>query len=152
MDGKYLLMSHISTDQSELRSAYPASCTHLAPCWLWRRPGSLWQRPPVDTDDTVFWLAGRRPLVRCSWTETSASIRWEAFKALIRGQIINFTSCKSKNAKQKFTLLESKINLLETNYYQNPCSKLHQEIVFLRVEYNEISSLKAMDNLFWRGA
>ena len=32
----------------------------------------------------------------CNTSETSASIRWLAFKAFIRGQIICFTSLKKK--------------------------------------------------------
>lgn len=32
-------------------------------------------------------------------TQTSASVRWEAFKAFIRGQIISYTSAKTQRAK-----------------------------------------------------
>lgn len=83
-------------------------------------------------------------------SETSASTRWEAFKAYIRGQIINFTSSKSKKAKQKILLLESKIKAMENTYFRNPCPKLHQELLLLRAQYNEISASKAAANLAWR--
>ena len=45
--------------------------------------------------------------------QTSAAIRWEAFKAYIRGQIISFTSSKFNKFKQKMHELDSKISRLE---------------------------------------
>lgn len=42
-------------------------------------------------------------------TETSASMRWEAFKAFIRGQIISITSSKARLTFQKAKHLETKI-------------------------------------------
>ena len=80
-------------------------------------------------------------------SETSSCIRWEAFKAFIRGHIINFTSSKSKKAKQKLLILESKIKATENIYFQNPCPKLHQSLILLRAQYNEISASKATANL-----
>ena len=44
--------------------------------------------------------------------QTSASTRWEAFKAYIRGQIISFTSFKS-NQLRKMRAMDSKIRELE---------------------------------------
>ncbi len=79
--------------------------------------------------------------------ETSASIKWEAFKAYLRGQIINFTSSKSKRIKQKLFLLESEISTMEDIYFKNPCPKLHQELLLLRTQYLEISASKAAANL-----
>ena len=40
-------------------------------------------------------------------TETSSLIRWEAFKAYIRGQIISYTSFKSKQFKNKMMEIEN---------------------------------------------
>ena len=42
-------------------------------------------------------------------TETSSLIRWEAFKAYIRGQIISYTSFKSKQFKNKMMEIENVI-------------------------------------------
>lgn len=52
-------------------------------------------------------------------TETSASIRWEAFKAFIRGQIINITSSKAKQTFQRAKNLETRIKVFENNYFLN---------------------------------
>ena len=80
-------------------------------------------------------------------TETSACTKWEAFKAFIRGQIISFTSSKTKKINQKRLLLESKIKNLENLYFKNPCPKLHQELLLLRSQYDEMSASKASANL-----
>lgn len=81
--------------------------------------------------------------------ETSASIRWEAFKAYIRGQIISYTSSKSKKINQKMNLLDSKIKALERNIFQDisPNIGLHQELLLLRSQYNEMSASKAAASL-----
>ena len=44
--------------------------------------------------------------------QTSASMRWEALKAYIRGQMISFTSSKSNIFKQKMKKLDYKIREL----------------------------------------
>lgn len=80
-------------------------------------------------------------------TETSKSIRWEAFKAFIRGQIINITSSKAKETYKKAKTLETKITHLENQYFQLGCQKIHQEILLLRTQYNELSASKAMSSL-----
>ncbi len=41
-------------------------------------------------------------------TQTSASIRWEAFKVFIRGVILSVTSSKSKSYKKELTELDTK--------------------------------------------
>lgn len=46
-------------------------------------------------------------------TETSASTRWEAFKAYIRGQIISITSSKARSTFKKAKNLETKITEME---------------------------------------
>lgn len=51
-------------------------------------------------------------------TQTSAIIRWEAFKAFIRGQIISYTSRKTKEKQEKFKTLETKICLLKEKSLQ----------------------------------
>lgn len=47
--------------------------------------------------------------------QTNACIRWEAFKAYIRGQIISFISTQSKKQRTEINELEKKIQLLETD-------------------------------------
>lgn len=80
-------------------------------------------------------------------TETSASIRWEAFKAFIRGQIISITSSKAKQTFQKAKNLETRIKVLENEYYKSRSPKVHQNLLLLRAHYNELSASKAMASL-----
>lgn len=76
-------------------------------------------------------------------TETSASIRWEAFKAFIRGQIIQITSVKARKPYQETKMPETEIKALERNdYYQSRSAETHQRLLLLRTKYNEISASK----------
>ena len=52
-------------------------------------------------------------------SQTTATIRWEAFKAFIRGQIISYTSRKTKEAQDIIRDLESKMKMLENKRLQN---------------------------------
>ncbi len=52
--------------------------------------------------------------------QTSATIRWEAFKAFLRGQMISFTSFKHKLCRMEMEQLEKKIKDTETVYFANP--------------------------------
>lgn len=45
--------------------------------------------------------------------QTSASTRWEAFKAYIRGEIISYTSSKAKQQRMTMEILEKQIKSLE---------------------------------------
>ncbi len=76
-------------------------------------------------------------------TQTSASIRWEAFKVFIRGVILSVTSSKSKSYKKELTELDTKIKLLEKTLSYNNGSSLHQELLNLRTKYNELSAKKS---------
>ncbi len=80
-------------------------------------------------------------------TQTSASIRWEAFKVFIRGVILSVTSSKSKSYKKELTELDTKIKLLEKTLSYNNGSSLHQELLNLRTKYNELSAKKAAASL-----
>lgn len=80
-------------------------------------------------------------------TQTSASIRWEAFKAFIRGVIISVTSIKSKRCRKELTELNTKITLIEKSL---PCKNdlnTYQELLKLRTKYNELSAQKAAASL-----
>ena len=44
---------------------------------------------------------------------TSATTRWEAFKAYIRGQMISFTGSKFNTSKQKMNELDTEIGEVE---------------------------------------
>lgn len=50
--------------------------------------------------------------------QTSASVRWEAFKAFIRGRMISYTNYKYKRCQVEMVDLESKIKKIESEIYQ----------------------------------
>lgn len=79
--------------------------------------------------------------------ETNPSLRWEAFKAYIRGQKISFTSYKAKQTYQKTKELEANIELLERDYYQTLCPNIHKKLLILRTQYNKLSASKAASQL-----
>lgn len=78
-------------------------------------------------------------------SETSACIRWEAFKAFIRGQIIGFCSSKSKQSRKEIKQLERQISELEKHIYQNRVGNKeeHNKLLLLRAQYNERSADRA---------
>ena len=53
-------------------------------------------------------------------TQTSAAIRWEAFKAFLRGHMISFTSFKQKSWRLEMQQLEKKIKETESKHFKNP--------------------------------
>lgn len=56
-------------------------------------------------------------------TQTSATTRWEAFKAFIRGQIISYTSSKTKEVNKITKQLEHDIKILENKSFQEGQNK-----------------------------
>lgn len=68
-------------------------------------------------------------------------------RPFLGGQIINFISSKSKKAKQKILLLEAKIKTMEDVYFRSSCTKIQQDLLLLRAQYNEITASKAAANL-----
>lgn len=80
-------------------------------------------------------------------TETSASTRWEAFKANIRGQIISITSSKARSTFEKAKNLETNITEMENEYYQTRSTESHQKLLLLRAQYNELSASRAVASL-----
>ena len=60
-------------------------------------------------------------------TQTSACIKWDAFKACIRGYIISYTSSKSKELRQKRQQLEEKIKKLEEQLFRDKNSLIEKK-------------------------
>lgn len=83
--------------------------------------------------------------------QTSASVRWEAFKAFFRSQVISFTSLKYKSHRLEMEQLERSINEIETLKLeiglQSPCHRLISELHKLRAKYNVLSTNKATKGL-----
>lgn len=79
--------------------------------------------------------------------QTSASIRWEAFKAYIRGHMISYTSSKSNKFRQQMKELESKIKDLESAASLDNSTQTKQELMALKAEYEGLSTIKAENSL-----
>lgn len=77
-------------------------------------------------------------------TQTSASTRWEAFKANTRGQMISYTSSISNKKHLKLTELEKDIKELEIEINHNDTKEIRQRLASLRAQYNELSTNKAL--------
>lgn len=79
--------------------------------------------------------------------QTSACIKWEAFKAFLQGHIISFTSYKSKKISQGRVLLENKIKKTQEKSFVKSDPEAEKELLLLRAEYEKQSSFKAATNL-----
>lgn len=82
--------------------------------------------------------------------QTGACTRWEAFKAYIRGEIISYTSSKTKQQKAEMRDLEKQIKKLENDLDQGNDPLKHKELLFLRSKYNELSTDRAAKSLLWQ--
>lgn len=80
-------------------------------------------------------------------SETSPLVRWEAFKAFIRGQIISYSSFKSKQFKNKMLEIEKEIKSLESETIFKKSSVLEHKLIILRAHYDEHSANKALIHL-----
>lgn len=81
--------------------------------------------------------------------ETSAIVRWEAFKAYIRGMIISYTSSKTNKLKLKMNELDHKIRQLERETFSDGSTKQKQELTLFKALYEELSTSKAENSLIW---
>lgn len=78
-------------------------------------------------------------------SETSAGIRWEAFKAFIQGHIICFCSSKARRSRQEMKQLEDQIKKLENDIFQKTTDteEANEKLLLQRSQYNELSASKA---------
>lgn len=81
--------------------------------------------------------------------QTNACIRWEAFKAYIRGEIISFTSTKNKKWKAEINKLENQIKSLEIDINNKDDPEKQKRLLTLRTEHNKLTSDKAAKSLLW---
>ena len=79
--------------------------------------------------------------------ETTAGIKWEAFKAFLRGHIISYTSSKTRESRQKRQQLESKIQTLQEQVFKNRAPVVEKELLILRAEYNQLSADRAASDM-----
>lgn len=81
--------------------------------------------------------------------QTSASIRWEAFKAYIRGEIISYTSSKAKQRRIEMENLEKQIKSIEIDLNKRDDPTKQSELLVFRTKYNKLSTDKAAKSLLW---
>ncbi len=81
--------------------------------------------------------------------QTSASTKWEAFKAHIRGEIMSYTSRKSKEYYTKLGDLDQQIKELEIELIENNDPENKKKLISLKAQYNELTSNKIATNLMW---
>lgn len=117
------------------------SMLHHSPRW-WLQPS--WLRDPefikfIGTQIDLFF--------ENNTDQTSASVRWEASKAFLRGQMISFISFKHKSQRSELEQLEKAIKEIENQIYQNPNQQQILELHKLRAKYNGLSTNKATRSL-----
>ena len=81
--------------------------------------------------------------------ETTASVRWEAFKAYIRGEIISYKNSKAKQNNQELRTLESQIKSLENEIYKNNDTGKLLNLSVLRAKYDKLTSDNVAKSLIW---
>ncbi len=79
--------------------------------------------------------------------QTSATIRWEAFKAYIRGQMIGYTSSTFNTFKQKMINLDTEIRDLEKLINIDKPMQNKQKLLALEAEYEQLSCFKAENSI-----
>lgn len=85
----------------------------------------------------------------CNKEETSASIRWEAFKAYIRGEVISYTTTQNKKQNQEIMLLEDQIKMLENENSQSSNLETLQKLTIMRAKYDKLTTDKVAKSLMW---
>ena len=78
--------------------------------------------------------------------QTDACVRWEAFKAYIRGEIISFTKSKAKQQRMERETIENQIRLLEQELYDNYSPQKAKNLQIMRAKYNKLSIEKVAKN------
>lgn len=81
--------------------------------------------------------------------QTCAAMRWEGFKAYIRGEILSYTSTKNKQQQKQMEILDKQIKSLELDLNASDDPIKQSELLRLRTEYNKLSSDAAAKSLMW---
>lgn len=76
-------------------------------------------------------------------------MRWEGFKAYIRGEILSYTSMKNKQQQKQMEILDKQIKSLELDLNASDDPITQSELLRLRTEYNKLSSDAAAKSLMW---
>ena len=96
-----------------------------------------------DTNFLEFVGTNIDEFFKINTNETSASVRWEAFKAYIRGQMISYTSSITNKVNLKLRALDE-----ETYEDESHTMPQQKDLLLLRAQYNKLSLSDAENNLF----
>lgn len=127
-----------------------------APCCLIYRDDKLTCDPPrwrfqhkwLQDEEFVKYIGHQiEEFFQINTNQTSACVRWDAFKAFLRGHIISYTGNKSKKARRDRLELETKIRTIQERVYQTNDKDLKKELLLLRAEYDKQSSFRAASSL-----
>ena len=146
----YFLIS--SELRSKIHNSFYDSIVILdhAPCYLVYKYDRLTKDPPRRCfqhkwlqDKEFVKYAGKQieEFFKINTTQTTACIRWEAFKAFLRGHIISYTGSKSKKAREERLDLEKKMKTLQEKVYETNNPQLEKELLILRSEYDKHSDI-----------
>lgn len=81
-------------------------------------------------------------------TAPSAGVAWEALKAFLRGFIIQHSSFKKRESRDRLQELEKQIGIAESNFKENTSSGNLAKLAKLKYEYNSIITQRAEFSLF----
>lgn len=70
--------------------------------------------------------------------QTTACIKWDVFKAFLRGHIISYTASKFRESRQNTQQLECKIQTQQEQVFRNSTPEVEKELLLLRAEYNKL--------------
>lgn len=75
--------------------------------------------------------------------QTTAGIKWDAFKAFLRGHVLSYTSSKTRESHRKRQQLEYKIQIFKNkkkNEKKNECSYELSITHYLQIEHPQTCS------------
>lgn len=94
-------------------------------------PRFRFQSSWLQNPDFVKYIDGKiDEYFSLNTNQTSASVKWEAFKAYLRGEIISYTTYKSKKYYSQLNTLEQKVKKLEQELHHNDNPEKQQELTY----------------------
>uniref|UniRef100_A0A671X7A5 Reverse transcriptase domain-containing protein n=1 Tax=Sparus aurata TaxID=8175 RepID=A0A671X7A5_SPAAU len=137
-----LYKSILISDHALILLKYSAS-DDLRGQTIWRLK-SFWLHNPAFLE---FVSSNIVDYFRLNTTETTTAVRWEAFKAFIRGQMMGYTKNKSNKQFLQMLELENDIKELELEIYTNDSSEAQRKLAILKAKYIALSTNKASAGL-----
>lgn len=154
----YFLISHGLLSKIEkcwhdsilLSDHAPISLIMQLPNVMTSPPRFRFQSSWLQNPDFVKYIDGKiDEYFSLNTNQTSASVKWEAFKAYLRGEIISYTTYKSKKYYSQLNTLEQKVKKLEQELHHNDNPEKQQELILLKSQYNELTTNKIASSLLW---